>query len=140
MADWKGKARSNYFEVKDEAAIHAWAETREVTLVLKTRDIGQRHDVRTFALFSNTEDGSWPSYVNDEEIEWINEISDHLPENEIVVLMEVGSEKSCYLTGTSIAFDHRGVESIVKVDLNDIYLAAAEKFGVTVADISECTY
>ena len=142
MADWKGKARSNYFEVKDEFAFNAWAERRQVTVAFKLRDIGKRKDVRTVAIFANTEDGSWPTYsmAEDDDVDFVNEVSDHLIDGEVVVLMEVGSEKSCYVTGVAQAFDIRGRESLVRISLDDIYLAAATQFGITVADISDCTY
>jgi hypothetical protein len=142
MSSWIGKARSNYFQVKDEAAFLAWTKTREIEVWKKVRKDGPFAGIETFSIAATTEDGSWPSYslTEDDDIEFVNEISEHLPDNEIVILMEAGAEKLCYITGTSLAFNHLGVESLVKVDLNDIYLAAAEKFGVTVADITDCTY
>jgi hypothetical protein len=142
MASWQGKSRSNYFQVKDEAAFLAWGKTREIEIWKMLRKTGPRKGIETFSMGATTEDGSWPSYDDaaGEDIDFINDVSDHLPDNEIVILMEAGSEKLCYITGTALAFNHLGTESLIKVDLNDIYEAAATKFGISVADISDCTY
>ncbi len=49
-----------------------------------------------------------------------------------------GSISRSYLTGVAVAINHTG--KIVVVDIDDIYLKAADEFGVAVNQISECSY
>lgn len=66
MADWAGASRTNYFRVKNAAAFVAAMLQHEVKIACKglagyiTKDSELPEDA-SFALFSNTEDGSWPS-------------------------------------------------------------------------------
>lgn len=135
MANWYGTARSNYFRVKDNDAFLKWADSR---------GLGVFRDEENADLFAihggeSTDNGSWPSYdvKNDREIDFIEELAQHLSKGQVAVLMEVGAEKLRYLTGVAIAVNHSG--RIVEVTLGDIYRKAARVFRVAESEITQAT-
>jgi len=152
MADWVGVARSNYFAVNDERSFLEWAKKRNLR-VMKRPAQGRRFADNSraftqFAVESEDEGGPWPSFEEDQnlledggmprEIDIQTELAQHLKEGEIAVLMEVGAEGAKYLSGTAYAVDHRG--TVIRISLRDIYSRAAEVFGVSADQISECSY
>lgn len=131
MSEHVGHARSNYFKVKDMTAFRAWIQSLDLDF---TTDID---DPDAIALLSETEHGTWP-YKNkeDEEIpDFALALSEHLAPGQVAVLMEVGHEKMCYLTGYATAINDKGKR--IDIALSDIYKMAREKFGV---DISAAEY
>uniref|UniRef100_UPI0026075659 hypothetical protein n=1 Tax=uncultured Halomonas sp. TaxID=173971 RepID=UPI0026075659 len=102
MANWYGTARSNYFKVKDADAFKAFADSVNLNWHAGPDD--------SF-MISGDDDGSWPSYYYDEkrdedvDLDLVCEISQHLQDDQIVVLMEAGAEKLRYITGYAVAFN-----------------------------------
>jgi hypothetical protein len=135
MANWCGTARSNHFRVKDEFAFRAWAGALGLDVVESSGSPG------LFSVFpgKTSEDGDWPSsrlreagndFDRDEEesVDFFAELSEHLADGQVAVLMTAGSEKSAYITGVAVAVNALGKH--VEVSLNDIYVKAAERFCV----------
>lgn len=123
MADWYGNSRSNYFKVKDEVEFREWADC--LSLTVWEKDGG-------FAIAGICDMGGWPSSRLDDsddsdDVDIPEELSKHLAEDEVAILMEVGAEKLRYVTGIAIAISWTG--GIVQINLNDIYALAQEKFG-----------
>ena len=125
MANWYGTARSNYFKVKDAEAFKSFADS--VNLRWHASPDG------SFMIHANDE-GSWPNDYYDEtredyvELDLVCEISQHLQEDQIVVLIEAGAEKLRYITGYAVAFNKQA--ETVHLSLDDIYEAALNKFGI----------
>jgi hypothetical protein len=103
MANYYASARSNYFAVKDEVKFEAWAAQRHLGIWKQNVEVVGGLPYNLFAIYSN-EDGGWPSYSVDLETETecgdfdlFDELSDHLADRQIAVLMETGAEKLRYL-------------------------------------------
>lgn len=126
MANYIASSRSNYFKVKDAEAFKDWASGLSGVVVWDKED--------AFALAVDDDCGAWPSDRWVEEAnDWINidfaqELSVHLQDDQVAVLMEVGAEKLRYLVGTAEAINAKG-ESIY-LSLSQIYGMALEKFGI----------
>ena len=111
MANYVGYARSNYFKVKDEEAFKAWVDGLPI----------ECHEGQDNTFMVMEPDGvSWPIYrwnddIDDEEdIDFIGELSTHLADGWVAIVIEVGHEKMRYLHGYSEAFNNKG-ESIHKL-------------------------
>ena len=124
MANWYGTSRSNYFNVKDEGAFREWAERRDLEIF--TNLVGQL----AVAPSSMSEDGSWPSYDDDDdcEIDFQAELIAHLAEGQVAIIMTIGAEKLRYLTGYSVALAWDGRR--ISVDIADIYDKVEVEFGL----------
>jgi hypothetical protein len=142
MADWCGTARSNYFQVRDEAAFRDWAEKRNLHVFERP---STENSPRSFGFYSEDEYGGWPSLdveleeeTGDGSIDLFAELPQHLQEGQIAVLMEIGAEKHRYLTGVAVAVDHAG--KTVEVTLDDIYQSAANALNCEIEQITRCSY
>jgi len=124
MANWYGTSRSNYFNVEDEGAFREWAERRNLEV------LEDRRGLLGVAPSSMSEDGSWPSYDDDDdcEIDFQAELIEHLAEGQVAILMTIGAEKLWYLTGFSVALAWDGRR--MSVDIADIYDKVELEFGV----------
>ena len=124
MANWYGTSRSNYFNVKDEGAFREWAERRDLEIF--TNLVGQL----AVAPSSMSEDGSWPSYDDDDdcEIDFQAELIEHLAEGQVAIIMTIGAEKLRYLTGYSVALAWDGRR--ISIDIADIYDKVEVEFGL----------
>ncbi len=133
MANWYGTSRSNYFRVKDEAQFRQWVDRRGISIFQSSEDS------TLFAVYS-TDDGSWPSYdmESDAEVDFVNELSQHLAKDEVAVLLTAGAEKLRYITGEALAVNHKG--KVVDVSLLDIYRKAARTFRVPLSSITHAEY
>ena len=131
MAEYEGYARTNYFKVKDLTAFRAWAEPLDLDF---TTDVD---DPDAIALLSHTEHGVWPykDAENEEIPDFALALSEHLAPGQVAVLMEVGHEKMCYVSGYATAINDEGER--IDIALSDIYKMAKEKFNV---DISAAEY
>lgn len=132
MANWYGTARSNYFHVKDETQFLAWVDALNL-------DSFQDKEGR-YAIAANNGQG-WPTSYYDElggefDLDLPINLSLHLADGEVAVLMEVGNEKLRYLTGYAVAVNHKG--DIVSVGLDEIYAEACQAFHVD--DITRAEY
>jgi hypothetical protein len=133
MANWYGTCRSNYFRIKDEEAFLAMMNQFEVDIIRKDDKVG---------FVSQTEFGDIPQYwpgddFQEEPICILNCLAEHLAENSVCVVMEIGAEKARYLTGQAIAIAWTG--EVTTVSINDIYKQAQEEFGGD-AEITEVMY
>lgn len=124
MANWYGTSRSNYFKVENEEAFREWAARRDLEIF--TNLVGQL----AVAPSSMSEDGSWPSYDYDDdvEIDFQAELIEHLAEGQVAIIMTIGSEKLRYLTGYSVALAWDGRR--ISIDIADIYDKVETEFGV----------
>src|SRR6185312_6909258 len=97
MANWYGSARSNYFRVKDTDAFLRWAERRGLGIFKND----QAPDILAIHPGDTTDSGGWPSYdlENEEELDLVSELAEHLAPGQIAILLEIGAEKLRYLTG-----------------------------------------
>jgi hypothetical protein len=141
MADWHGHARSNYFRVTDSDAFKRWAASLHLEIWEKTKD------TKTYFAMaaSDVEYGGWPTqrYRDEEDDEddeeqddnfsFVKELSHHLQEGSVAVLMECGTEALRYVTGIAKAVNSKG--ETVEVNLEDIYLPA-KTLGNEVTDAS----
>src|SRR4051794_14568568 len=113
MANWWGSSRSNYFRVKDLDRFKSWAEDIEEINILYTGG--------GLVAISGKYYGGWP-HVRGEEcdsFDLFQELSQHLADGEIAVLIEAGAEKLCYITGHAVAVTSRGEK--VSLSLEQIY-------------------
>jgi hypothetical protein len=135
MANWYGTARSNYFRVKEEGEFLKWADGRGLGVFKneESRDLFAIHG-------GSTEDGSWPSYDMEADIEFdlVAELAQHLSKGQIAVLVEIGAEKLRYLTGMAIAVNPKG--RVVELTLSDIYSKASRAFRIAESEITQATY
>lgn len=128
MANVESSARSNFFKVKDDEQFLNWvgefgnieAHYEDGKFVLLeahgegwpfTRDYEE-------PIEHETEDGRKIT-LYDEEIDFADELSEHLAEGEVAVLEEAGHEKLRYVFGHAVAVNHKGEQ--LHVDLTDIY-------------------
>jgi len=137
MSQWIGAARTNFFQVIDEAKFREWAAERELSV--ETKATGS---TTLFGIYSETDDGGWPTQTwpdsenNPIEVDMVAELAAHLVEGQIAVLMEVGHVKCCHLDGTAVAVNHTGARAAV--ELCHIYQLAAETFGIPGDQITDC--
>ncbi|MGD9697562.1 hypothetical protein [Acinetobacter sp.] len=125
MANYYASARSNYFAVKSEDDFKAFCERWNLEYISR-----KNHDDRILHGFLVTEgDGNLPIYLevtNDdgtkEEIgfdQFVDELAEMLPDDEVAIIMEVGNEKLRYLAGFAMAINSK--KKHIMVDLNTIY-------------------
>ena len=134
MANYYATARSNYFAVSDEQAFRDWATLLGLEILEPTHHDKVADGIRRFAISpSNCGDsGAWPtSLYNDDtddfdDIDVSEQLSAHLADNEVAILMEVGNEKLRYVSGSAVAVNNKG--QCATVNLDDIY-QAARKLG-----------
>lgn len=138
MANYEAKARSNYFRVKDMATFQAWVEGRGLTLLHSPALHGiapTGSDVHRVGITPEdcSDTGSWPNQeFNDEtgqfdDIDLYGELAEHLQDDSIAILQEIGNEKLCYLTGYAVAINSRG--ETAEVSLQSITELARRQFG-----------
>ena len=126
MANYIGAARSNYFEVKDEATFLEWVEKLPGVVV---REQGVAPDktcpTRYTLLVDDADGGGWPAWrysdddSDDEELDLAAELSEHLRPGCVAVLEETGAEKLRYLVGYATAVNHLGEK--ITVSISDVY-------------------
>lgn len=136
MANYYAAARSNYFLVKDEAAFRAWADLWDLQIFECNKNIG----MLAIAPGEFSDDGAWPGWRTVEEGEDIEfdavaEISPHLVEGQVAVLVEAGAEKLRYVSAWTIAIHSSGKH--VSLSLNNIYDIAKKKFPGSIITAAE---
>ena len=130
MANYYATARSNYFAVKDETTFRKWAESLGLEILEPTHHNKVADGIRRHGITPGNGDdsGGWPTSRYDEEsdqceaIDVAAQLSAHLADGEVAILMEVGHEKLRYLSGSAVAVNHKGETAVVELD--DIYEAA----------------
>jgi len=134
MTHYSATARSNYFAVKDETAFREWA-TRLGLTVMEDALYGKTAKcIRRFAISPGNRDhgGGWPFNVRNEEtggydsVEVAEQLSAHLADDEVAVLLEVCYNDLQYVTGLAEAVNNKGSAEFVSLD--SIY-AVARRLG-----------
>lgn len=138
MADLVEIWRSNYFKVKDRAAFEAALKCLDIKVTNKT---GEETTVCLLP-HPNCDDGFPTQYFDDDkddyiDFNWEALFKEHLQENQVAVIQNVGFEKLRYLVGYAIAYNHEG-DSIF-VSLEDIYSQIPEIWGDEV-ECTDCSY
>lgn len=141
MVDYKGKERTNFFEVQDIEGLRE--SLKDYDINIHQREAGSDF----YMLYPSTDDGCFPfNTYNDEtneeiHFEFESEVMPFVREGEVVVYMGSGHEKLSYISGCAYAYMRQGDD--VKVsgfNLNDIYQKAANEFDIDVNTIAPCQY
>lgn len=146
MAEYKSKARTNSFGVKDVEALkddlrtygiqpEPWSEASNGADFILDHTTSPENPAGTVSLFAF---GGWPSLDEDSVAEKLglgddvivirkhNDltqlVASHLVEDQVAVFIEVGAEKMRYLGGTAVAVNASGETRVV--DLDDIFALA----------------
>jgi hypothetical protein len=130
MANYCATCRTNYFRVRDVFAFGEWADQYSVTVADLVVDSAENPVTKYALLGEDPDGGGWPSWnpETDEEINFVEELSKHLADGEVAVLIEVGAEKQRYVIGYAVAVDNSG--RTVVLSLDEIYGKAKEAFNV----------
>jgi hypothetical protein len=127
MANYYATARSNYFAVKNEDAFRQWADLLGLTIMEPSHREKVADGIRRFAITpgDHADNGGWPDSLYDEEMDEVHDVNvqeqlaAHLADDEVAVLIQVGSEKLRYVDGSAVALNSRGEN--VSIDLWYIY-------------------
>lgn len=122
MANYYSSARTNYFRVKDVDAFNAWAKEYEDNYRVEVVD---KED--TFSILFDNESGVPTSREVDgsyDEIDFMDELSKHLADDEVAILHQAGAEKLRYINGYAIAVNNKSERRTISLD--DIYTFAKE--------------
>ena len=133
MANYYEKARTNYFKVKDAVAFQKY------TALFNGIDLIVNEKTGQYAIIFDEEVGIPSFYYNenneDVEVDFIDDVSQHLTDDSILVVQAIGNEKMRYLTGYATAVNSKGQR--VDVSINEIYKLAKQKFGVKEISLAE---
>jgi hypothetical protein len=128
MATYFSTARTNYFRVKDVDAFNKWIEQFSglETIVQETQGtVGILFDDGVPNERWETEkDADGTEQEVDVEIDFMEELAEHLADNEVAILQESGAEKLRYVNGYSIAVNNKGERR--EISINNIYDLAKE--------------
>ena len=134
MTNYISAFRSNKFKVKDKEAFNAWmggfiGEDNMEVWDESDGTVGFGwYDHMPLQRYDEAKD-------ENEDANFMEELSKHLAEGEVAVVQEIGNEKLRYLIGYSEAVTWTGERHTVSID--DIFTWAKEKGGQNVTD---CTY
>lgn len=118
--------RTNYFRVKDSVAFEKWVDT------LPNVQTFVEHNTDLVALADDGSESGMPSFAYDKDgddcgVDFVRELSTHLMDGEVALIMASGHEGLRYVSGYAVAVDSRGNSACI--ELNDIYRLAEEKLG-----------
>jgi hypothetical protein len=137
MANYYGMARTNYFKVKDRHLFEEWlAKVPDTTLIERGNMVG-------ISMYES-DNGCFPSFFFDDdhdeptEFDIIAELSKHLAEGEVAILIEVGHEKARYACGWAAAVNDKGKK--ITINIGDIVNKAEKKFQKAPGTITDPTY
>jgi len=129
MANYYATARSNYFAVKDEKAFREWAEHIGLNILEPDNRDKVADGIPRFGITpGDGDDSGWPAMRHNAEtddyddIDVPGQLSEHLADDEVAVLMEVGNEKLRYVSGSAVAVNNLGKS--VSLNLGGIYRTA----------------
>ena len=129
MANYYATARSNYFAVKDETAFREWAERIGLSILELDHHDKVADGVPRFGITPDDKDnGGWPTLLHNAEtddhddIDVPGQLSAHLADDEVAVLLEVGNEKLRYVSGSAVAVNNKGETACL--NLGSIYRTA----------------
>lgn len=135
MANYYGKARTNYFAVKDDDAFLDEMAGLAVTVV-RRRELGET----LYGFIDQNFDGAgleWErlnSHGEIVDIDWITILAKHLAEGHVAVIMEVGFEKYRYLNGWALAVNNKG--EVTELNLMHIY-EQARRLGPHITTVGD---
>lgn len=140
MSQWSGAARSNYVRIADMPGLIKSLEPFMPSIEISPN---AAPDESTVCFLADAGGEGWPTWGQDEdenEIEFnaAEHICPFMEPNQVLVLMESGAEKLCYVSGHASAYHSDGRE--VHLSLTDIYKMAADAFDLSVLDITACEY
>ena len=122
MANYYSSARTNYFRVKDVDAFNTWIKEFENGYGV---EVVSKED--TFAILFDGESGVPNSREVDgdyDHLDFMDELSEHLADDEVAILHESGAEKLRYINGFAIAINNKAERRTISLD--DIYTLAKE--------------
>jgi hypothetical protein len=128
MANYYATARSNYFAVKDEQAFRDWANGLSLIILEPDHSDKTADSIPRFGITPGDNDsGGWPTSLSDEtgdyeDIDVADQLTAHLADDEVAILIEAGSEKLRYIVGWADAVNNKGEHIILA--LESIYEAA----------------
>lgn len=129
MANYYGTARTNFFRLKDEAAV---AKLEEWCALTGNELHTHPTETLCFMVSGQQDSGGFNFFAVDEDdcdLElWWTDICHLLADGEVIVAMEAGAEKLRYVSGAATAIRKDG--EFVQLSLGDIYKLAYEKLGV----------
>ena len=125
MANYYENARTNYLKGKDETQFKEFIDT--ISGLESYKDKEGRH-----AIFFDCEFGVPDICYNEEtgdydDVDFMEELSGHLTDDSIAILMGSGAEKLRYINGYAEAIDSTGER--VSINIYQIYELAKQKFG-----------
>ena len=144
MANYNILARSNYFSVKDVKEFTQWTnwygglhtaehDKNKGTYALLVESYYSEFGGAIYGTQVFDDEGEDVLDENGdlvyEEINLLEQLAEHLVNDEVAIFMEIGYEKLRYLTGRSFAVNSKGETKII--DINDIYEQAKELGNVT---------
>lgn len=121
MGWYSSKAQSTPFVPKDEAKLIEFLESIGDADIISFQRLGNQ-----FALFMPE---GIPSYdAEEEEIDFIDRLADHVPEGSVAIVMETGMGNNG-LHGYACAISNG---TVITRSLTEIYEMAREEFGVEI--------
>ena len=114
MSNYDAICRSNNFQVKDRDAFLSEMKQYKTLVVDETP--------RGFLVYVSTDGEGWPSYVDSEDNDDMDEINifaiigKHLEDDEVAIFMEVGHQKLVYVGGYAVAINNRLEERCISLD------------------------
>ena len=126
MANYYSTSRTNYFRVKDNDAFNQWAEQFSgIEIIEKDGTVGLLFDDGVPNCRWETEDADGNEQNDVEvEIDFMDELAEHLADNEVAILQEAGAEKLRFINGYAIAINNK--KETKQINLDDIYALAKE--------------
>ncbi len=131
MANYECKWRSNYFRVRDNDKFTEWCSHFDVEHQFNPESglhmlMQDRYGGDGFPSFIRPDDPD----SEDEDIDFIDELSTRIAEDEVCILMEAGWEKMRYISGFSIAIKGGDEPEIIQIGLRDIYERVETEWGL----------
>ena len=120
MSDYFEQCRSNYIRVKDKEAFQAFLGRFDGVVAMIEDKTGRVGFVAPDGLPDIPEDVE----NSGEEFDFINDLAEHLADNEVLIVMGSGSDGVKYIVGYAIAINNRKERR--EVNLDDIYELAKE--------------
>lgn len=128
MANYVGRARTNYFAVKNAVAFKEEFEQLDLEVIDH-----KEGDTTLYGLMSNSDNGGWPSDRYDEAADEYEPldlpamVAAHLVDGHVAVFLEIGWEKMRYLVGQAFAVNAAG--TVVSLNLEDEITERAKVLG-----------
>jgi hypothetical protein len=130
MANYTSTARTNYFRVKDVDAFNKWIEQFGGIEVVK-KTIGLEtgfgmlfDDGVPNERWETEKDADGNEHDVDVEVDFMEELAEHLADDEVAIFQEAGAENMRYVNGYTIAINNK--KEVRSINLDDIYEVAKQ--------------